>query len=153
MPSSTTTKTDYHSSDNDSSQQSTNKAFKRMYYPSNKKGGGIVNAITGQPYQWKSGTIDTLRLFRVVDSSGKCDKNGFYDRRGNHRETFNKEPNILYYDGPSEYMNHRKTRVDPGLVSAWNETRGQLFTNGGELNLEVYHNLKASDKIKATLKQ
>ena len=50
-------------------------------------------------------------------------------------------------------MNHRKTRVDPGLVSAWNETRGQLFTNGGELNLEVYHNLKASGKIKATLKQ
>lgn len=44
-------------------------------------------------------------------------------------------------------------KIDPALVIAWNETRGQLFANGDELNRDVFHQLKTSGKIKASLKQ
>ena len=152
MPSYNTSNNDFHSNENDNSQKSSNKSFKRMYYPSNKKGEIIVNAVTGEPYQWRNGTVDSLRLFCVTDSTGKCDQYGFYDRRGDHRETFNKEPNTLYYDGPNEYMEHRKIKLDPELVSEWNNTRTLLFNNDGDLNMEVFRSLKASGKIKALLK-
>ena len=153
MPSSNMTKTTVHGIDVDSQTKSQSKSLKRVYYPSNKLGCRVVNAVTGDTYPWKSGTIDSLRLFRVVDSTGKCDNQGYYDRKGNHSESFNKDPNILYYDGPNEYMSHRKTKVSPMLISEWNETRRLLFDNGTDLNLAVYHKLKALGKIKATLKQ
>ena len=151
MPSSSMTKTSVHTNDENSVKHSHDKSCRRMYYPSNNKGSSIVNAITGETYRWKNGTIDALRLFRVVDSTGTCDSHGYYDRRGNHSDTSNKEPNVLYYDGPNEYMNHRKTKVDPALISEWNETRGQLFTDG-ELNLNAYHQLKSCGKIRASIK-
>lgn len=153
MPSSNMTKTTVHGIDVDSQTKPQSKSLKRMYYPSNQKGRLIVNAVTGDTYPWKSDSINSLRLFRVVDSTGKCDNQGYYDRKGNHSESFNKDPNILYYDGPNEYMTHRKTKVSPMLISEWNETRRQLFTNGTDLNLAVYHKLKALGKITATLKQ
>jgi len=152
MPSSTMTKTDMHSTSDTAYNLTTNKKFERMYYPSNNKGGIIVNARTGVPYPWRTCSINELRLFRVVDSSGRCDSQGYFDRGGNHRETFNKEPNRLYYDGPNDYMKHRKQNVDPAIISAWNDTRAQLFPNGGPLDLNAFHNLKASGVIRATLK-
>tara|TARA_Y100000389_G_C17317440_1_gene441246 strand:- start:235 stop:699 length:465 start_codon:yes stop_codon:yes gene_type:complete len=153
MPSSAVTKTSFHSNNEDTHPKYVNNSFKRMYYPSNVNNTNIVNAITGNKYPWLKGTIDELRLFRVVDSSGRCDNYGFYDRRGNHGESFNKEPNILYYDGPNEYMKHRKTNVAPGLVSEWNTTRGELFSGeGGELNLDSYNSLRSCGKIQASLK-
>jgi len=154
MPSSTLTKTSFHNNSTDTSARYESTSFIRMYYPSNATGSIIVNAITGKPYPWRSGTIDSLRLFRVVDSSGRCNNQGFYDRHGNNHKTFNKEPNILYYDGPNEYMMQRKTRVDPMLVSEWNTTRGELFSGeGGDLNLNSFHSLQSCGKIRASLKQ
>jgi len=151
MSSSKVTKTNFHSNDNNHS-HNVNLHMKQMYYPSNARKTLIVNAITGKPYAWYSGTIDELRLFRVVDSSGRCDNKGFYDRRGNHRNTFNKEPNVLYYDGPNEYMQHRKTKVPAALVSEWNATRTELFSGeGGELNVGAFNRLKMSGKIRANL--
>lgn len=151
MPSSTVTNTSFHNNDDNQSHNVQHK-FKQMYFPSNARKNIIVNAITGKPYTWFSGTVDELRLFRVVDSSGRCDNKGFYDRRGNHRGTFNKEPNVLYYDGPNEYMQHRKTTVPAALVSEWNTTRAELFSGeGGTLNVEAFNRLKMSGKIRANL--
>lgn len=152
MPSSNMTKTDVHSSSNTTSDDGVSKNYKRMYYPSNGKGSNIVNAYTGQPYPWRTCSINALRLFRVVDSTGRCDSRGYFDRRGNHRDTFNKEPNILYYDGPNDYMRHRRQKVSPSIVTAWNDTRAQLFPSGGDLDLNAFRNLKANGAISATLK-
>ena len=153
MPSSTLTKTTFHDRDEHfNTSDHTSKSMKRMYYPSNKKGAFVVNAITGSPYKWRSGSVESLRLFRVVDASGKCDNMGYYDRRGNHGNTFNKEPNILYYDGPNEYMKHRKTNVPATQVNEWNTTREELFSGeGGELNYSAYQRLKNDRRVRATL--
>ena len=142
------TTTDVHSS-NTTSHEIGNKNYKRMYYPSNGKGAVIVNAYTGQPYPWRTCSINALRLFRVVDSTGRCDSRGYFDRIGNHRDTFNKEPNILYYDGPNDYMRHK---VSHSIVTAWNDTRAQLFPSGGDLDLNAFRNLKVTGAISATLK-
>lgn len=155
MPSSSLSKTSAHYADLQtnmrSSTKTNSKRYKHKYYPSNLKTGNIVNAITGEPYNWKNGTIDSLRLFRVIDSSGKCDKDGFYDTMGNHDTTFNKEPNVLFYDGPNEYMNHRNVKVNPMLVNTWNDSRSKLFANG-ELNNTAYYTLTESGIIKAKKK-
>ena len=154
MPSSTYTNTNVHDAEEQTNMRlktKSSKRFKRMYYPSNIKAGIIVNAITGEQYKWKNNTIDSLRLFRVIDSTGRCDKDGFYDTMGNHGDTFNKEPNVLFYDGPNEYMTHRNATLDPSMVSTWNDSRQKLFSNG-ELNNSALYSLTKSGIVKATKK-
>ena len=151
MPSSTQ-KNENNTNNHDYSSSNTKHKYTQMYYPSNAKKSLIVNAITGKPYSWYRGTIDELRLFRVIDSSGRCDSSGFYDLRGNHKGTFNKEPNVLYYDGPNEYMQHRKTTLSDEVIHEWNSTRSELFSGeGGELNIGAFNRLKMSGKIRTNI--
>ena len=52
--------------------------IRREYYPSNIVGTTIVNAVTGKPYDnWYVGSLSENNLFRVIDSTGNCNKEGF----------------------------------------------------------------------------
>jgi len=108
-----------------------NHVVKRSYYTSNKPGTFIRNAITGREYEWKVGTSDSLRLFKVVDTIGNHDKNGCQNPQSNKKRglplTYNSEPNHLYYDTPEEFMRHRNCRINKDLILQWNEKRKQLF--------------------------
>lgn len=79
---------------------------RREYYPSNIVGTTIVNAVTGKPYdKMYVGSQSENILFRVIDSSGTCNKEGF--------KTYgNRTPNKLFYDSKEQYIEHRlKKRV------------------------------------------
>jgi len=104
---------------------------KRTYYTSNISGSFIRNAITGREYQWKVGTSDSHRLFKVVDTIGHHDKNGCRIIHPNKKRgvptIYNSEPNHLYYDTPEEFMRHRNCRINKDLNLQWNENRNHLF--------------------------
>ena len=107
-----------------------NKVKKHTFYPSNKPDTFIKNAITGVAYPWKVGSIDSKRLFKVVDTLGLYDSDGC--RIGGRKKrsdtlTVNPNPNHLYYDTPEEFMRHRKCTVQPELIESWLKTKTELF--------------------------
>jgi hypothetical protein len=110
----------------------------RAYYPSNNIMDYVRNAVTGGQYPYRAGTFDAMRLYKVFDTTSKCDKNGIillpYEKR-------NPNPNILYYDSPEQYMKHRKVTVTQSEVNKWYERNTRLFGNrigDGSFNREQY---------------
>ena len=83
----------------------------RVYYPSNIIGCRIVNAKTGQVYPHNVGSKDEQQYFRVIDATGRVDKNG--KRLEVHCN--NPNPNKLFYESRDEYMSHRHSH-DPEFV-------------------------------------
>lgn len=116
------------------------------YYPSNAADTRIVNAITGEKYPCKVGSKDSLRLFRVTDSSGTHDSNGY---RISHRmrdsdSYVGKGANTLYYSSPQEYVQHRNNGPVPAAtLEAWKERVTALCakdeTNANEDAIEIVH--------------
>jgi hypothetical protein len=91
---------------------------KPYYYPSNVPDQFIKNAVTGVKYPWRVGSFDSSRLFKVVDTIGKYDSNG-YKIKPNSKNYPNPSPNHCYYDSPQQYMVHRKMIVQPELIERW----------------------------------
>ena len=89
----------------DAENQETNEEmeWRRAYYPSNSTHQYVVNAMTGHVYPFRVGSEESQALFHVTDVTGTCDGYGLECHRG----TFNREPNQLYYDSPTQYMVHR----------------------------------------------
>ena len=106
---------------------------RQLYYTSNIMGGNIRNAITGAPYPEKVGTKESLRYFRITDSSGTCNSAGERLRRN---EETNREPNHLYYNGPNEAISHGWD-VSAESIEAWRHKQISLFPDG-RLNERVY---------------
>jgi hypothetical protein len=98
----------------------------RCYYPSfmNKH---IVNARYGFKYDWVPTSIDSLRLYKVIDSSCICDKNGY---NLTHKDEIYKEPHYLYYDTPEQYARHFRVKLTSKSVVAWHEKQKYLFPDG-----------------------
>jgi hypothetical protein len=103
---------------------------KRSYYTSNVADTYIRNAVTGEKYEWKVGSFDSRRLFRVVDTLGFHDKNGriitSVKRRGIQTQ-INHNPNHLFYDSPEEYMKHQHTTIQPELIERWHASKNKNF--------------------------
>ena len=91
---------------------------KPSYYPSNVPDQLIKNAVTGVEYTWRVGTSDSSRLFKVVDTYGNYDRNG-YKIKPNSKGYPNPSPNHCYYDSPQQFMTHRKMTVQPELIEKW----------------------------------
>lgn len=105
----------------------------RKYYPSNKQERLIVNAVSGMRYNVKVGSRDSQRLFRLVDSTGTCNKDGYRImtkvRRNAPNDTLpNPEPNFLYFDSPEECMRHMHITLNPELVKSWRANVDKLFS-------------------------
>ena len=91
---------------------------KPSYYPSNVPEQFIKNAVTGVEYTWRVGTSDASRLFKVVDTFGNYDKNG-YKIKAYSKGYPNSSPNHCYYDSPQQFMTHRKMMIQPELIERW----------------------------------
>jgi len=91
---------------------------KPSYYPSNVPDQLIKNAVTGVEYTWRVGTSDASRLFKIVDTYGNYDKNG-YKIKATSKDYPNSSPNHCYYDSPEQFMTHRKMTVQPELIEKW----------------------------------
>ena len=95
---------------------------KRYYYTSNVPDQFIKNAVTGMKYPWRVGSLDSSRLFKVVDTIGKYDSNG-YKMKPNSKNYPNPSPNHCYYDSPQQFMVHRKMIVHSDLIERWQLTQ------------------------------
>ena len=113
---------------------------KRVYYPSNKDGYHIVNAVTGHSYPWKVGSYDSYRLYKVTDATGFHDKNGY---RLQKNDEPNYEPNFLYYDSPEQAAKHLKMKLDPKEALKWHNKYNLLFPDG-KFSLEALRSLNSS---------
>ena len=79
----------------------------RCFYPS-FPGKKIVNARYGSTYDWYPNTIDSLRLFKVINSTACFDKKGY---NLTQKEDIYKEPHFLYYDTPEQYARHSQVKI------------------------------------------
>lgn len=85
----------------------------REYYTSNDK--VVRNGVYGTIYPFNNGSQETSQLFRVIDSTGRCDSSGI---RLKNRKV-NKSSNLVYYNSPSEYMEHRKVKLNKNVIDEW----------------------------------
>ena len=111
----------------------------RAYFPTNNIMDYVRNAVTGFQYPYRAGTFETFRLYKVFDTTGRCDKNGIIRLEN---EKVNDSPNILYYDSPEQYMKHRKVKISQVDVNNWYDRNTRLFgsRNGnGAFNREQYN--------------
>lgn len=105
-----------------STKQTSRKTGRHRYFPSNTENTFIVNAETGEVYPWRVGSYDSSRLFKMVDSTGLCDRNGYEINIGD--ETFpNRNPNHIYYDSPEQYMKHQRATLAPHFLESFNKRR------------------------------
>jgi hypothetical protein len=98
---------------------------RRRYYPSNKPQSLIRNAITGIEYPYTVGSIDQLRLYKMIDATGKCDKEGFIIT--SKYDLPNSNSNHLFYDSPEQCMSHLQLTINPAEIARWRE-RLQIVT-------------------------
>jgi hypothetical protein len=104
-----------------------NKKYKRgrrLYYPSNPHSGGVVcNAVTGSPYPYTFGSRAQQVLYKVVDSTGTCDSDGYSILR---RDPRNPNPNHLFFDSPEECMSHMRIEISDDTINTWRLRKQQL---------------------------
>jgi hypothetical protein len=106
----------------------TRKIGKRRYFPSNTQNSFIVNAETGVKYDYRVGSFESRRLFKMVDSTGACDSEGFVmDPRD---DTYpNRNPNHIFYDSPEQFARHQRTAIEPHFIENFNKRKAELFTS------------------------
>lgn len=78
----------------------------REYFPSNINGMRILNAVTGIAYDDTVGSKNEENYFRVLDSTGNINKDGYKLPQGCYNPTSNK----LFYDSREEWERHNKMR-------------------------------------------
>tara|TARA_Y100000389_G_scaffold190470_1_gene215350 strand:- start:1121 stop:1420 length:300 start_codon:yes stop_codon:yes gene_type:complete len=76
------------------------------YYPSNMINSKIINAFSGIVYDDKVGSNDEKKYFRVIESSGRYNHEGFQLPQGNYNPNSNK----LFYENKEEWLQHLKIR-------------------------------------------
>lgn len=123
----------------------TSQLIQKMYYVTKSTPGNyIINARTGKPYPYKVGTYESLRLFRVYDTTGFVDINGYLLHKTSDNFP-NRDSNILYYDSPQEMkfhlMNNEMNNILEGISfddeKLWNNRVKFLFPDGS-FSLEAY---------------
>jgi hypothetical protein len=95
------------------------KIGKRRYYPSNKQQTLIRNAVTGVKYTYLVGSIDQRRLYKIIDTTGTCDSEGFVIK--SKYDLPNPNPNHLFYDSPEQCMSHLRIVIQPEEIARWRE--------------------------------
>ena len=108
------------------------KTKKRKFYTT-KRNSKIVNAVTGMEYPWVQGTLDEKRLYKVIDSTVYYDEDGFIRSR---KSNTNKNPNLLYFDSPEQYLTHMKIKVDQKKkyeIIKWHDNNRKLFSNNNPI--------------------
>jgi hypothetical protein len=76
------------------------------FYPSNIVNSRIVNALSGMAYDDKVGSKEEVNYFRVIESSGKYNHEGYKLPQG----CYNPNSNKLFYETKEEWIRHLKMR-------------------------------------------
>jgi len=134
--------------DQDEHETSEEREARRSYYPSNTPEAPVVNAISGHPYPFKVGSLESLRLFHVTDATGQCDERGLVCPRSGRG---NPEPNHLYFESPEQYQRFlgRGPRFDTAFCEAWRSKVNALFPEGAHLG----HTAEALASIRSAHKE
>ena len=111
----------YSDNEEQSSEYGEELEMSRGYYPSNIPEQYIVNASSGNLYNFKVGSKESLQLFHVVDTTG------FYGSNGLPTNIVNRESNNLYYNDPYEYMRHRGIKLSKEVIDKWRTKVNLLF--------------------------
>ena len=111
-------------------------------YPSNLPGKFITNALTGQKYSFRTGSKESLKLFKTMDTSGLYNSEGVKNNMADRKNAVGKEPNHLYYDNPNEYMQHRVLGRDPAVSDRWREYQKRLVNKNGNVDLSVFNSTR-----------
>mgnify|MGYP001231349389 CR=1 FL=1 len=123
----------------DSSINELQKRRRALYYTSNVPDSFIKNAQNGHLYPYRVGSFESLKLYKVIDSSGTIDQDGIKLPK---LKRPNCHPNVLYYDNPEEYMRHRRIKLDTNIINAWKNKVNKLFSKDGKFNNDEWRKLK-----------
>lgn len=104
------------------------KLGRRCYFTSNVQDSFIVNAETGVRYPFRVGSNASRCLFKMIDTTGACDRNGFLINKMDESYP-NRNPNHIYYDSPEQYMRHQRTTLDSEFVRSYHERVSKLTKN------------------------
>lgn len=116
-------------------------------FPSNTMGQLIVNAATGIKYDICVGSKESLRLFKVIDTSGKYDKNGNKRKNDDVKKIIYPEPNHFYFDNPQEYSQHRRYLYHHSNSEKWKDFQTSITDNvSGDVDLNKYKTYKKDRK-------
>lgn len=100
---------------------STERRSKRpRYFPSNQPQAFIKNAVTGVPYPYVVGSKEQSLLYKIIDTTGTCDRDGYVIKA--RQDLPNPETNHLFYDSPEQCMSHLHLSLNPAEVARWHET-------------------------------
>jgi hypothetical protein len=100
------------------------KKGKRRYYPSNKPQTFVRNAVTGVKYPFMVGSYEQRQLYKMVDSTGTCDAEGYPIKVRSLLPNFN--TNHLFYDSPEQCMSNLRISIADSAINLWRE-RTQSF--------------------------
>ena len=102
-------------------QKSEKRSKRPRYFPSNKPQSFIKNAVTGVPYPYVVGSKEQSYLYKIVDSTGTCDAEGYVIKT--RSDLPNHTTNHLFYDSPEQCMSHLRLSLNQDDVKRWHETR------------------------------
>lgn len=105
------------------------KVGRRRYYPSNKPQSFIRNAVTGVKYPYMVGSNEQRCLYKIVDSTGTCDADGFVIM--SKYDLPNPNPNHLFYDSPEQCMSNLRISIQPDDIARWRE-RSKTFNSDSD---------------------
>lgn len=114
----------------------------KKYYPSNVMNQIIVNAITGVKYPYRVGSKDSLRLFKVCDTTGDYSLGGKKKYTDDYKEGQEKTPNNFYFDNLSEYMQDRGFHRHAESCDEWGKYQKSLLDVDNNVVLSVYNQKK-----------
>jgi len=89
------------------------------YYPSNRQQSFIKNAVTGVPYPFMVGSKEQSLLYKLVDTTGTCDSDGYAIKLRSNLPNAN--PNHLFFDSPEQCMSHLRLTLNPVQVKQWHD--------------------------------
>jgi hypothetical protein len=85
-------------------------------YYSNVVGSPIINAVTGEKYPWKVGSIHENRFFKVIDA-GISDN---FVGKANEDSSKGRISQKAFYENPEQFMNHRNYQdLDEEIINNW----------------------------------
>ena len=114
----------------------------KKYYPSNVMNQYIVNAITGVKYPYRVGSKDSLRLYKVIDTTGAYSQEGKKKYTDDLKLGQNPHPNHYYFDNPAEYMQDRHCHRHAESCDEWKNYQKTLLDSDDKIDLSIYREKK-----------
>ncbi len=92
-------------------------------FPSNVVGQRITNAMTGSQYDYKVGSNEELRLFRVITSQPFHKHVNLVGDEVVDADGY--QVNKLFYDTPEQYEKHKRTTLSDEVKKQWYDDHPQ----------------------------